>query len=86
METQHYFYAFSFSDEIMGTESLLDYSRLHLGSLPASDPFNSLAIPDFKGHMQQLEFNGVPYVEKVQNYQHNTWLLLILSNMTNYYN
>ncbi len=52
--------------EIVGTESFLDYTRLHVGSLPAGDALRPPSAPDFKGHVQQLTFNGVPYIEKVR--------------------
>ncbi|TRY78868.1 hypothetical protein TCAL_10650 [Tigriopus californicus] len=50
--------------EIYGSESFLDYSRLHVGAIYPSHVIPSTA-PNFIGHIQQLSFNGIPYLEHI---------------------
>ena len=49
--------------ELMGSETFLDYSRLHVGSVLPRD----ILVPrvkNFVGYVSQLKFNGVDYFDR----------------------
>ena len=49
--------------ELMGSETFLDYSRLHIGSVLPRD----ILVPrvkNFVGYFSQLRFNGVDYFDR----------------------
>ena len=51
--------------ELMGSETFLDYSRLHVGSILPRD----IMVPRVKnlvGHISQLRFNGIDYLDKMK--------------------
>ena len=70
-----------FPDEIYGSESFLDYSSLHVASIVPSN-VDPARAPNFKGHIQQLTFNGVQYIEKVQETRFECTLNTLLINST----
>ena len=63
-----FFVLFLFHDsfpavELMGSETFLDYSRLHIGSVLPRD----ILVPrvkNFVGYFSQLRFNGVDYFDR----------------------
>ena len=52
--------------ELMGSETFLDYSRLHIGSVLPRD----ILVPrvkNFVGYFSQFKFNGVDYFDRMKS-------------------
>ena len=56
---------FFVSAEIFGTDSFLDYTRLHIGALLPRDALVP-SVKNFEGFFQQIFFNGDSYLDQVK--------------------
>ena len=62
-------YSSIISANIMGSDSFLRYANLYLGKIPPKEETVPLtrSTPNFEGSIQQLQFNGLPYLEQIRN-------------------
>ena len=56
----------SISAEIFGSDSFLDYTRLHVGAVLPRDALVP-SVKNFDGDFQQLIFNGENYLDQIKN-------------------
>ena len=51
--------------ELMGSETFLDYTRLHIGAVLPRDGLVP-RVANFKGYISQLTFNGLDYFDRMR--------------------
>ena len=64
----------NFTVEVFGAESFLDYSRLHVASIQPSHVMGTPSA-DFRGHVQQLTFNSVDFLDRIKTGLYNDYSL-----------
>jgi hypothetical protein len=59
-------FSFHTAVELMGSETFLDYTRLHVGAILPRDVMVP-RVKNLNGFVSQLQFNGVDYFDKMRS-------------------